>query len=962
MIKLFSNTSQCFLFLTFIFILICFIQFLLIVQLFSDSSPTEKSILLPPFYTSNTIFNCTQKLKCPNNITHFSIYIDKNIQYPNVSYIRSPIFATILDIIRNSSYYTNDSKLACVHIAPVDTLDRDRRSKKGYFTYFIEQRLKFFHQWSDPNKIHLIFNHYTGTWPSYRPTLDFILPSKYILASTSFTYTNYNCLSHITFPLFHSDYPSNITNRFFSSRKILLSFKGKSYKDVQHHRTFFHHLNNNHDIIIKYTDDKYNNSYDETEYINLLRQSYFCLVPSGRRLYSYRFLESLQYGCIPVITTNNNELIILPFSEIINWTKSIIIYSNASLSLLPYYLKNININQRNQMQNQCRNIWRKYFSSISRINNNKIMTDIIIDDDIIETNKPTTSGSSSSVTTTTTTRRPMFIETEVRTDSITKRRAGSTATSRSVYDILKDTKSPTDGLPPTTYTYAHSVSYMPVTENGSFDVPVMARRDLHGDYRAYGSSTFSSTNSVFSSPTRFISNVRSQLANGYSAIRDRLTHHSTQEHQQQQQQQQTGTETLLNSPTSHRATGLSRTSSQSSTNGETKGYNLRRRPPVHSTPRDNENEQIQQRKATSKQRKERKSQDDQEEEYNEDYNEEKETKDEIIDEHKENTLISFAKNLLYLPIAIFKFLWHFLGSLPWWLLIPLLLFLGLYTVPYLACKSLEHYPESKAYQHCRDFQQYKNKQLENSFNKIRENTYIRGSHYLKQFYHFLIGIKDWIVNFLDDVYYAIKKIFRRQVSNVKGHVNNAVETTKENAKEYCDASLQKVNNLIEEFKREKDKYLGSRHALKPAQEKELEGLIRQLVDEYAADETGQADYALEANGGKIVDTRCTEYTDEPRQNVVKFLGIPIVHMSKQPDIMIKAGRMPGQCFPFKGDQGSVIIKLAVPVKPTEFVLEHLSKSISIVGHINSAPNNFTVYVSKNFKYYLMKLERCRCYK
>jgi len=40
-------------------------------------------------------------------------------------------------------------------------------------------------------------------------------------------------------------------------------------------------------------------------------------------------------------------------------------------------------------------------------------------------------------------------------------------------------------------------------------------------------------------------------------------------------------------------------------------------------------------------------------------------------------------------------------------------------------------------------------------------------------------------------------------------------------------------------------------------------------------------------GGKVVDTRCQEYTDEPRQNVVKFLGIPIVHMSKQPDILIK---------------------------------------------------------------------------
>ncbi|CAF0982297.1 unnamed protein product [Rotaria sp. Silwood1] len=577
------------------------------------------------------------------------------------------------------------------------------------------------------------------------------------------------------------------------------------------------------------------------------------------------------------------------------------------------------------------------------------MTDIIIDDDIIETTKPTTSGSSSSVTTT---RRPMFIETEVRTDTITKRHVGSTTGSRSVYDILENTKSPTDGRPPTTYTYAHSVSYMPVSQNGTCDVPVMARRDLHGDYRTYGSSSFSSTNSVFSSPTRFISNVRSQLANGYSAIRDRLTHHSTHEQQQQQQQQhqeqEQGTEALLHSPTSHRSTRVSRTSSQSSTNGQTTGYYLRRRPPIHSTPRDNENEDIQQRKTTNKQRKERKSQDEQEEEEEEqEYHEKKGTKDEKIDEHEDNTLIHFVKNILYMPIKLFNFLWDHLFSLPWWLLIPLLLLLGLYIFPYLACKPFEHYPESKVYQYCQDFQEYRDKQLKNSYNKIYEQTYFRGSHYIKKFFNFLIGIKDWIMNFLDDIYYSIKKTYHRQVNKVKDRVDDVVSTTKDNAKEYCDASLEKVKTLVDEFKREKDKLLGSRHALKPGQEKELEGLIRQLLDEYAADETGQADYALEANGGKIVDTRCTEYTDEPRQNVVKFLGIPIVHMSKQPDIMIKAGRMPGQCFPFKGDQGSVIIKLAVPVKPTEFVLEHLSKSISIVGHINSAPNNFTVYALKD---------------
>ncbi|CAF1441269.1 unnamed protein product, partial [Rotaria sordida] len=36
------------------------------------------------------------------------------------------------------------------------------------------------------------------------------------------------------------------------------------------------------------------------------------------------------------------------------------------------------------------------------------------------------------------------------------------------------------------------------------------------------------------------------------------------------------------------------------------------------------------------------------------------------------------KNLLYIPINLFKFLWNNLMSLPWWLLIPLLFLLGLY--------------------------------------------------------------------------------------------------------------------------------------------------------------------------------------------------------------------------------------------------------------------------------------------
>ena len=68
------------------------------------------------------------------------------------------------------------------------------------------------------------------------------------------------------------------------------------------------------------------------------------------------------------------------------------------------------------------------------------MTDTLIDDELIDGTRPSSSGSNSSIS-----RRPMFIETEVRTDTITKRRAGSTTNSnRSVYDVLENTKSPTE--------------------------------------------------------------------------------------------------------------------------------------------------------------------------------------------------------------------------------------------------------------------------------------------------------------------------------------------------------------------------------------------------------------------------------------------------------------------------------------------------------------------------------------
>ncbi|XP_043922995.1 exostosin-1 [Protopterus annectens] len=295
----------------------------------------------------------------------------------------SESYQTILSSIEGSRFYTSDPSQACLFILSLDTLDRDQLSPQ--YVHNLKSKVQNLHLWNS-GRNHLIFNLYSGTWPDYTEDLGFDI-GQAMLAKASISTENFRAHFDVSIPLFSKDHPRSGGERGYLKyntippvRKYLLVFKGKRYltgigSDT---RNALYHVHNGEDVVLlttckhgkdwqKHKDsrcDRDNLEYEKFDYREMLYNATFCLVPRGRRLGSFRFLEALQAGCIPVMLSNGWEL---PFSEVIDWNQAAVIGDERLLLQIPSTVRSIHHDKILALRQQTQFLWEAYFSSVEKI-------------------------------------------------------------------------------------------------------------------------------------------------------------------------------------------------------------------------------------------------------------------------------------------------------------------------------------------------------------------------------------------------------------------------------------------------------------------------------------------------------------------------------------------------------------------------------------------------------------------
>nr|XP_018898602.1 PREDICTED: SUN domain-containing protein 2-like [Bemisia tabaci] len=205
---------------------------------------------------------------------------------------------------------------------------------------------------------------------------------------------------------------------------------------------------------------------------------------------------------------------------------------------------------------------------------------------------------------------------------------------------------------------------------------------------------------------------------------------------------------------------------------------------------------------------------------------------------------------------------------------------------------------------------------------------------------------------LDAIYVARDKL-ENKLSNLTYHLDHRIREASEASMDVIMAAVtermsdelsKRVNNIVS-VQGATDSLHSNSFDTNSLQQY-INRTIEHVLSLYDADKTGMADFALESSGGTVLNIKCTESsTSTPA--VWYFYGIPVWWTSNNPRKAIQPGMQPGECWSFVGSTGYLVIQLSATIKIHTFSVEHIPKSLSRNGSIDSAPKDFSVWGLKD---------------
>lgn len=232
----------------------------------------------------------------------------------------------------------------------------------------IEYKLTKLPFWNDGKK-HIVFDFTDSPKTFYRN-------KNVSVFKSAFSRDNYDYLKDVSIPQFpRYRFSEEMINKY--NKQKLISFKGHPRTGFNSIRDKLFEINNNEELFIK----KFSNepkdfefkigetfeiipSNNEYSYLNLLFTSRFTLLPRGNGCaLSYRHIEAMNVGSIPVIISDNYEL---PFKELIDWYSCSITVKESELNNLLDIVKS-HLHREDDLKKNVKDVYAKYFSSTVKI-------------------------------------------------------------------------------------------------------------------------------------------------------------------------------------------------------------------------------------------------------------------------------------------------------------------------------------------------------------------------------------------------------------------------------------------------------------------------------------------------------------------------------------------------------------------------------------------------------------------